>query len=200
VDRPHSCEVMTRTTGLLVVNRIEMMRKTSRVLASRTPALPLAIDTIFHRCRGLDGNVWPELEHPSFQIEDGLADIPDWSHIRKYAHELPCHAECDIIALSMADVDFTLMQRPGWTAAGFDVGYLASEWSRYSVILNEVLFGMYDELKSFAARLNENLLLPTLEDGRELIVERARLFALGRDLEREPPAVIPITVYVPIHS
>jgi hypothetical protein len=84
----------------------------------------------------------------------------------------------------------------GWSLAGFDIGYFESEWSHYSAILNEVLFGRYDELRTFAGRLNEHLLVATVELGLALIKERHRLLAMGRDLEQEPPSMEPIVVRV----
>ena len=168
----------------------------SGTLAKRSAAGGLVADSVFRQYRGLDGDIWPELEHSSFEIEDGLADVEKSSMVDGYVDSLSCRDECDVIVLCRAGADVRRVEQLGWIAAGFDVGYLESAWSRFSVILNEVMFGMHEELRSFAARLNSSLLFAAHSDALELIAERRRLATLGKDLELEPPLVEPIMVCV----
>jgi hypothetical protein len=189
-----------RTSGILVLNRFEFMRWAASaggpVRRALALPLPLTRDEIFRRYRGLDGRVWPDLEYLPFELEDGLVDMEDLPVINQYVASLRCRDECDVIAIARSGLDFKDMQQNGWLLAGIDVGYFESEYSHFSVILHEVLLGTYEELRSFAGRLNGHLLLPSLADGRELMAVRARLAAQGKDVEHEPPAVEPIVVYI----
>lgn len=189
---------MMRSSGILVVNRFEAMRRASQAsgLPRRMPALPVTRIDVYRGYRGLDGWPWPEVERLPFEIEDGLADIADWSKVKAYLDELVCRDECDSVFLVRRPVDADHVQASGWFFAGIDVGFYESEYSQYSVIFNEVIFGMYDELRRFADRLNEHLLLPSISDAWELIGERSRLQTQGADLEREPPSMEPITVFI----
>lgn len=175
-----------------------MWRRASQraVQRPRSPAVPLAEPEVFVRYRGLDGRPWPDLESARFELEDGLADIAEWPAVTAYLDRLPSRDECDPVVLAPQLVNIDRIQYPGWHLAGLDIGYYESECSHYSVILNEVIFGAYDELRRFAGVLNEHLLLSSPADARELLAERSRLAAHGADVEHEPPAMGPITVLV----
>jgi hypothetical protein len=195
-EPPHGS--MMRACGILVVNRPEMWRQASRraVQRPRSPAVPLTGPEVFVRYRGLDGRPWPDLEQAPFELEDGLADIARWPEVTAYLDGLASRDECDPVVLAHQLVNIDRIQHLGWHLAGVDIGYYESEYSHYSVILNEVIFGAYDELRRFAAVLNEHLLLSSPADARELLAERGRLAAQGADVEHEPPAMAPITVFV----
>jgi hypothetical protein len=177
---------MRREPGILVVNRFDFMRLAARAgtLRSRKPAVELSPEEVFRRYRGFDGLVWPELEHPEFLTEEGLAELTDWSLVKQYVQKLARPDECDVIVLAALGSRFEDIQRLGWAPAGFDLGYFESEWSHFSVILNEIVFGVHAELRAFAGRLNEHLLFATLEDATATLTERTRLFGLGKDLEQ----------------
>jgi len=74
-----------------------------------------------------------------FSTEDGLASVEDWPLVREYKEKLPRCEECDIIMLARPGTDDEAVRRAGWAAAGFDLGYFDSEWSHFSIVLNEVL-------------------------------------------------------------
>jgi hypothetical protein len=162
--------------------------------AQQKPAADISFQEVFRRYRGLDGEVWPQKEHAEFPIEDGLAAIEHWSLVNQYVRKLASANECDVIMLARLGPRLDSVQQLGWSFAGFDVGYFESEWSHFSVILCEVIFGVNSELRSFCSRLNEHLLLSTLEDARALLTERSRLVRLGRDLEEEPPQMETLAV------
>jgi hypothetical protein len=103
--------------------------------------------------------------------------------VNRYIQNLPNASEWDVILLSRLGPTRESVRPAGWSHAGFDVGYFQSQWSHFSVILNEVVFGVHPELRLFASRLNEHLLLSRLESASELIAERKRLAAAGKDLE-----------------
>lgn len=186
---------MSNKIGLLAVDRLELMHRAVQagVLAKRKPAVEIPAEKVFREYRGFDGVPWPDLEHPEFRTEDGLADIGDLALVEQYVRRLSRRDDCDVVLLAKPGADFETVRRAGWTVAGFDLGYFHSEWSHFSVVLNEVLFGVHFELRSFASRLNEHLLLRTLGDAIALLSERNQLAGTGVDLEQgdlmEPIAV-----------
>jgi hypothetical protein len=58
-------------------------------------------------------------------------------------------------------------------------------FDKYSVLLNEVIFGTHDELRAFGGQLNEHLLLPSLETARFPGAARENLLRRGADLETD---------------
>lgn len=162
-------------------------------LIERAPARENTNYEVFRRYRGFDGVAWPELEHPEFCTEDGLADLADLGRVKAYVARLSRADECDIIALARIEVSASIPALAGWKLAGFDVGYFETEWSHFSVVLNEILYATRPELRRFAAALNEHLLIPTLDTALEVIVERGRMATAGADLEQaayiEPVAI-----------
>lgn len=183
---PYSGGTMNRRIGILVVDRFELMRRAARVgvLAKRKPAVEIPSEKVFREYRGFDGVPWPDLEHPEFRTEDGLAALGDSALVDQYVRKLSQREGCDLVLLARLGADVEIVQKSGWTAAGFDLGYFHSEWSHFSVVLNEVLFGVHSALRSFGSRLNEHLLLGTLEDAVALLTERNQLAATGVDLEQ----------------
>jgi len=188
---------MNPKSGILVVNRFELMRRAAGagVLAKREPALSIPHDEVFRRYRGFDGLSWPELDPRGFRVHDGLAAIADYPLVDEYARALAQAAECDVIVLAQHGAAIEAIREAGWSAAGFDLGYFESEWSHFSIILNEVLLGVHVELRSFAGGLNEHLLLAKPEDAVPILTERNRLAKLGNDFEQEVQAE-PIAVFL----
>jgi hypothetical protein len=187
---------MMRTCGIVVVNRLKRLRESWNIVARRPrpPALPLPVEEIFRRYRGFDGTLWPDGDDLPFVIEDGLAAPEDWGQVEAYLHALVCRADCDpILVARPANV---ALADPGWLPAGIDVGYLEAEYSRYSVIFHEVVCGLYDEMREFAADLNEHLLLPSPDLARALLDTRTRLLASGADLERGGPEAGLMSVFI----
>lgn len=190
---------MMRQHGILIVNRMEMMRRMPRGAGGEPamrPSLELSVGSVFRCYRGFDGVLWPDGDELPFSIEDGLVAIEEWGAVGRYLKRLACRDECDVVLLSRGGLDDGRVRDLGWSRAGVDVGYCEAEYSRFSVILNEILFGRHDALRRFAARLNRCLLFDTLQDARELLAERARLVAANLDLEAEPPVMAPIVVYI----
>jgi hypothetical protein len=112
--------------------------------------------------------------------------------VREYLRETK---ECEAIALTDCDGDTPVN---GWVRLGIDLGYFHSQWSHYSVILNEVLFGAQPELRSYAGRLNAHLLFSNLEECRSAMSERKVVGSRGADIENDD--VWPITIFVPVRA
>jgi hypothetical protein len=188
---------MNRSAGILVVNRIELMRRAvqSGALARRKPAVDAPGEAVFRRYRGFDGVPWPDLEHPEFRTESGLAEVTDWALVEQYVRRLARPEDCDVLLLAQPKTDNEAALESGWMHAGFDLGYFDSEWSHFSVVLIEVLFGVHPELRAFASRLNEQLLMENVEDAIALLTERNRLAQRGVDLE-QGDLIEPIAVFL----
>lgn len=188
---------MSRRVGILVVNRFELLRRGQETGALSKHVAPreMTHEEVFRRYRGFDGLAWPQLEHPQFRTEDGLADAGDAAGVDAYVETLPRRDECDVIALARMGVSDAVVRPQGWCAAGFDLGYFQSEWSHFSVVLNEIIYGTRLELRRFVSALNEHLLIPTLEEAVEIIKERERVAATGADLE-EAAHIEPIAIFI----
>ena len=187
---------MSPDPGLLVLNRLHFMRQAaaSGHLAQRAPAVPLSIEDIFRRYRGFDGVAWPSEGHPPLRDEDGLIDARLLEDTKRYRRELPSPEEHDLLMLVRHCEDRGPPSFPGWQFVGFDVGYFESPYSHFSVVLNEVIWGVIDELRSFGSRLNRDLLLDDVRDALELTARHEMLARQGADVEAD--GVFPIAVYV----
>jgi hypothetical protein len=169
-------------SGIVVTNRLEFFRRAQEngTLAKRTPAIPRTHEQVFRAYRGFDGIQWPGLDHPGFAITKGVARFEDCKLVDAYVQELPRRDECEVIALTSSLSGWAISAE--WRFAGFDVGFLDSE-SRFSVILNEVIYGPCAALRRFAQVLNAHLLLDTVDQVAELLATHARLADEGADVE-----------------
>lgn len=171
------------TIGLLVVNRMSFYRDARPVLGRREPSLPLKDGEIFRRYRGFEGDAWPVMP-VNFELAHGLAPL------ERYAEAEACRErvgpEGDLVSLGAP--------LPNLTFVGFDVGVYANECSHFSVILNEVLFGVIPDLRSMAGCLNAALLFEREEPAIELLRVHSRLEAEGADVERldSPMVLVPV--------
>ena len=133
--------------------------------------------------------------HTALHGEDGLGDPSQLRSIEEYARKLPSPQESDVILLVRRGVSAEDIERLGWRPIGFDVGFFESAWSHFSVILNEVIWGTIDELRSFAGKLNEHLLLNDIGDAQALVSRHDVLASQGEDVEEGE--MEPFAIYVP---
>jgi hypothetical protein len=187
---------MNRTEGLLVVDRLALMRlalRADRLKGLRDGEAP---EAVFRRYRGFDGQPWPVEAHPQFRTDGGLAGVADRRAVEAYLRGLPNAGDCELLLLVRVDTAaFKGTHRAGWSFAGFDVGFFESEWSHYSVVLHQVIWGRLPELASFANRLGPYLLLGALRDALALVSAHERVRAAGGDVEEG--AVQPMAVFLP---
>jgi hypothetical protein len=172
---------MDLLSGLLLIERF-VVSKPSTI--GRTPAQAMMA------YRGFDGIAWPGDTLRDLDIDDGLSPLTELTKIRKY-YDKAADGSMDLVYLSGA----VSAAVPGFFFAGFDVGYFESEYSHYSVILNEIIFGAHPELIRFGARLNESLLAPSEQLCREVIQQRGALLATDADIERGPEVIGAIPIY-----
>jgi hypothetical protein len=174
---------MDLLSGLLLIERF-VVSKPSTI--GRTPAQAMMA------YRGFDGIAWPGDTLRDLEIDDGLSPLTELAKIREYYDK--AEESMDLVYLSGA----VSAAVPGFFFAGFDVGYFESEYSHYSVILNEIIFGTHPELIRFGTRLNDSLLAPTEQMCAEVIQQRSALLATDADIERGPEVIGAIPIYAVI--
>jgi hypothetical protein len=182
-----SCKsrAMTRRAGILVVNRPSFLRSAqgSGALSKRVAPRGMTHEEVFRQYRGFDGDPWTEIDDPELQTDDGLAELGDVGLVQSFLERVPNRAEWEAIVLVRADTDGEPLTLQGWRLAGFDLGYFRSEWSHFSVVLNEIIYGSQPELTRFISTLNEHWLLPTHALSREAAAAHALLATAGADVE-----------------
>ena len=135
---------MLQRTGILAVDRMKLMRQAqgAGVFAQRSPSNGMTNDDAFRKYRGFDGRAWPEDSPRQFVVVDGLASIKEIEAVQVYADELRSAEDCDVILVAPSSVrELEVGGRP-WKRIGFDVGVFESEWAHFSVLLNEVVYGV----------------------------------------------------------
>jgi hypothetical protein len=184
-----------KTPGVLVVNRPALLRQALAHggLEKRVPSCNCTHEDVFSRYRGFDGQAWPALEHAEFQTEEGLASLADLSAVENYLGRIDRSDECDLIVLASPDLNPDDVP-VGIHFLGIDLGFFESEWSHFSSILHEVVYGLEAELRAFSERLNEALLFDTIHDACDLQATRERLVRSGADIET-CAAVEPVAIY-----
>jgi hypothetical protein len=171
-------------SGLVVVERFDWYRlfpdgKNEWMPPDWSPALGLSHEEIRSRYRGVEGDPWPDGDGLSAISLDsfGLAAFEQFDRVFDYYLRLNDPVAFDLLAIGSSNV------RPSSLNAlifvGFDYAYGLDTEFHYSLIHDEVVYGRTEEMRSFAERLNEWLLLPSVHDVESLHETRARLVAAG---------------------
>lgn len=175
---------MSVKSGLLAVDREALLRRAEAAgtLTRRTPALELSPSDAFAVYRGFDGLAWPVGPPAGVRMSDGLVDPAMLPLVRA---DLAARAtsKTDVLLLTWMGESQVPELQPGWVHAGIDIGYYESEFSHYSIILNEVIFGIHDNLRAFGRILNGHLLLPSPEKAGAVLSARKELADRNADLE-----------------
>ncbi|GEM_PF-6135837 len=192
-------------TGLLVTNR-DIFRRDRRLPRSRErlPAIDGTEDEVLRKYRGFDGRPWPDrdaLEAYRITLTDGLASFDQYDKVLAYYADMSKqHELVYLLALGFPGVEnpHPLLSNQ-FFFAGYDYGYYLAEYSVFSSIFNEMIFGYYEELRNFAKELNNYLLAPSLDLVKSIHDVRTKMLnTAGTDLERGGPDEFgPIAVYLP---
>ncbi|MBI3658548.1 MAG: hypothetical protein HY232_19255 [Acidobacteria bacterium] len=189
--------------GLLVLDRVSWATRLasypSRII--RPPAVPLKLEVIIRRYRGIEGEPWPPRKDISSlppYICEGLANPANYPDVRVYI-EL-CSQEflssdliyCDFLISNEPDIPDYL--RTDFSFCGYDCGFYLSEFGHYSALFHEVIFGVNEKLRKFGELLNEHLLLDSRNAVEDLTDLRKRLLDQGVDLEVDDE-IHPIGIY-----
>ena len=135
----------------------------------------------FGKYRGINGDPWPEIDLPKPDLADGLASLDDFTSCREYwnkAKEIFPNDKIDLLAIGNVeerdDLQFSFL--------GYDCGWY-EEYSNFSALQNDLLFGGFKELESFHCFLNKNLLFTSRHDVDAFLARRYELFLKGYPLE-----------------
>jgi hypothetical protein len=172
--------------GYAVVRRLDWkIVYPESVVAQRTPSVALSSDQIAVKYRGFDGDLWPGDEFDVVpKNEFGLVESTDVDRLRSTLARVDPSAMLDLIFIADATAWTPEASMLG-SALGYDFGHFASIFNKYSVLLNEVIFGAHDQLRAFGSQLNEHLLFPSLQTALFLGAARRNLVNLGADLETD---------------
>ncbi len=191
---------LTNRNGLLVVERA--LRGTGTVLVMGEQAL--TADDVVRRYRGIEGQSWPQEELIAAELggeekllEDGLSSLSAYDAIWAYYARVSQRHRCDLLYCSILNrwEEVGVASAPtAFTFWGYDYGYYEGAYNNFSAIFNDVIYGGYAPLQTYATRLNNYLLLPHLDTVHELDKARQNLISDGAFLENDEPFVA-IAVY-----
>ncbi len=173
--------IVLSQSGLLVVGR----SGNAGIEPFRQPALPSQKVGAGLRYKGLDGEPWPREDmRRHIVLEGGVASLDQYDAVLSYYRSVRLQTSCDIIYLERPrSSDFTPTAVRDLQFCGYDYGYYSWEYAYYSVILNEVIFGLYEQMRRHAQMLNGCLLFASLSATERLDATRRTLLATGADLE-----------------
>jgi hypothetical protein len=171
------------------------------------PSLPLDDPTIAERFKGLsaDRHMWP-LEDARIDalcwdgglLDCGLVPLFHLTYVEDYYRRALEHAPCDLLYCQpLASWDEAeLRESEDLSFRGYDYGYYLGAENHFSAVHNDILYGRYDVLRSYAEHLNSDLLLPALELVQDVHHDRTELIHAHAALEHDE-SFIPIAIFVP---
>ncbi len=190
----------TNRNGLLVVERTPKGTGTVLIMGKQA----LTADDIMRRYRGIEGQSWPreeliaaELGGEETLLENGLASLSAYDAIWAYYARVSQRDRCDLLYCSILNgwEEVRVASPPiAFTFWGYDYGYYEGAYNNFSAIFNDVIYGGYAPLQTYATRLNDHLLLPHLDTVHDLDKARQNLINDGAFLEKDEPFVA-IAVY-----
>lgn len=171
------------------------------------PAVPLDHPAIAERFKGLsaDRRMWP-IEDDRIDalcgdgglLDCGLVPLSQLAYVTAYYERAVQQAPCDLLYCQpLASWDEAeLRESDDLSFRGYDYGYCLGAENHFSAVHNDLIYGRYDLMRAYAAQLNHDLLLPTLELAHEVHHARTELIHLNAALEHDE-SFIPIAVFVP---
>jgi hypothetical protein len=180
-----------RAEGLVIVTRVSLaaLHREDPIpgYELRIPVLGLSHDEVARRYRGFDGSPWRghwggrdwESEY-GFLPETGVGDLGQYEQIKEILGR-DSGPDADLIYFGGIEAPSGLPA--GFASVGYDFGNYESVWGYYSVLYNEVIYGLIPAMREFGDFLNENLLLSSIAEAERLDAVRSRLLAEGADLE-----------------
>lgn len=145
----------------------------------------LTPEEVESRYVGLECEPWPdETAPPSLGEYPQLAPEPLLPLLRKvYEDDKARGGTLRLLYLARPRSNRPQSGPEGFVFAGYDFGFFEQRYGHYSVVLNEVIFGFYQDLRAFGKHLNRNLLMDSVDAVRFLARVRERLMRSGADLE-----------------
>lgn len=183
-------------TGLLVVERIGDGAHAA-FLGPRVRLKWISDREVFERYSGVDGKLWPnDAAAAGIELERGLAPLEQLDRVRTYVRSLQPNVRCDLLVVER-EPSRRRSSQPELTLLGYDFGFLEGEYNVYSMLRHEIIYPRFEEFRAFASRLNQNLLLDSVEATKEIAEARDSLEARGERFETtdSPEVCDPLAVY-----
>lgn len=135
--------------------------------------------------RGISGRAWPDEQELPIEIpESGLVATDRLAEVLPYFKAVSTRYNCHLLYCQVYDnIPAALVLPANLRFLGFDHGYLRNQYSCYSIVLHEVVYGLYSEVQKASPLLNEDLLVSSLESLKAIEEARNQLLAEGCDLE-----------------
>jgi hypothetical protein len=180
-----------RSEGLVIVTRVSLAEAHREDpipgYEFRIPVLGLTHEEVARKYRGFDGAFWHgpwggrdwESEY-GFLPETGIGDLGQYEQIKEILAR-DFGPDADLICFGGTEALSGLPA--GFAFVGYDFGYYGSARGYYSVLYNEVIYGLIRAMREFGDFLNENLLLSSVAEAERLDAVRSRLLEEGADLE-----------------
>jgi hypothetical protein len=173
-------------SGLLIVTHISLieMHVADGGLMEwvrRAPVLGLTHREVAIRYRGFESSQWGNRDWASnypFLPETGLGDVSQFSQIRDILWR-DFGSNSDLLYIGGLEAPAGLPD--AFEFVGFDYGYYESVWGNYSILLNEVVYGLHPTMRQFGDLLNEHLLLADAVQTDRIGTCRTSLLAQGVD-------------------
>ncbi|MDH4101743.1 MAG: hypothetical protein OEV28_14355 [Nitrospirota bacterium] len=160
-------------------------------------------DEILQKYRGIEGFPWPEEDgKDKLGLENGLAPLGKFTVVRDYFQKVAAKYPVDFVCICfpVRQKQMTIELPENFLFLGYDYGNYISEYNLFSALLNEVVWGQNEEMRSYTRCLNEYLLFPKIEIVNELDRVRKKMLEHGVDLETEEEGeeLEPIMIYQPV--
>lgn len=129
---------------------------------------------------GIEGDFWPDLDLENSDIDAPMLEcVYNFEEVKQYYENILKLSECNVDLLFFKLP--TLMMIPKiikdrFKFIGYDYGYFYSMWNYYSIVLNEILFGKFNELRNFKSSVNKYNLFENQILLREIIEIRDKLY------------------------
>ncbi len=163
-------------------------RNYSGVSSEHEGRLPFNLKYVKEHYKGIDGHSWSAFSEKELEIVCQYATrIGKESMIGIYERMKVKYSDADLDLLYFhggpVTPNTTSIVNSDFIFCGYDFGVFDSTWNVYSIILNEVIFGAYDELRRTSKKLNPFLLFSDMNDIKELQIRREQVMADGGKLE-----------------
>jgi hypothetical protein len=176
-----------RAEGLVIVTRVSLaaLHREDPIpdYELRVPVLGLSHDEVARRYRGFDATPWRgywggrdwESQY-GFLPETGVGGLGQYEQIKEVLGR-DFGPESDLVYFGGVEAPADLPA--GFAFVGYDFGYYGSVWGHYSVLYNEVIYGLIPAMRAFGGSLNENLLLSSIAEAERLDTVRSGLLENG---------------------
>jgi hypothetical protein len=177
--------------GIIIICREPLRREQVSKEPASTSLLGNTDSLDVEEYRGFEGIPWPGKPADFLaSLKHGLASVDEFDCLNEFESCVRGKPRHDLIYLQGRQPSAT---PDGFVFRGFDYGFYLAEYSHYSALYYEVLFGSYQNLRHYTKYLNSALLFSSIEPIQDLHAIRDELIADGADLETcDPCFIVPV--------